>query len=215
MRLQQYITEDFNIKTWEMIRDMIERDCKPFIKELKGSQQLLLRGMKQSGTKDIFKKKVHKNRKPRMIPADLHERLGIYTKKKFGWNTREEGVFTSKVKFDASSWGQPFIIFPIGKIKYVWSNDVSKLYFGFDGWFKGIDVSGKSYKKYIDDENDQLWDEYIKPSVDDYKTSALNGYLRMSSSKQSECIIKCNEYYVIKYQFFDTLVEWFGNRYWK
>jgi hypothetical protein len=208
MRLRQYITESTNLtpENWEKLKNAINKDCKPFIKEIKGAKNLLLRGVNASDYPSFYKvKNVRKDRKPRMVDKELHKKLGELSKKLYGWNIREEGVFTTISYDTAKHWGQPVIVFPIGKFKYVWLDDVEDLYHGYDTWDSLKDTYTDAYKKYVDDGNESLWEEYIKPSVERYMTTNLKQYLNSSIYNTSECIINCDKYYSINFEWLETL----------
>jgi len=211
MRLQQFINETYlSTENWEHLKGMLEKDCKPYIKELKGAKKLLLRGMKKYI--EFYEiKNVRKNRKPRLIDKNLHIKLDNELNKIFGWKVRSQGLFTTTGKDVAKRWGDPCIVFPIGKFKYIWIDDTHDLYYGYDVWFDGPAGKGK-YKS----NNEKIWDKYIYPSINKYHDTDLNKFLKMPDNPTdhaSECIIKCNKYYAINYEWYYTLLEYFGNRY--
>ena len=204
MRLQQYITEstELTTKNWEKLKSDINKDCKPFIKEIKGANNLLLRGVNQSVVPTVFTvKNVRKDRKPRMIDKELHKKIGELSKKLFGWNIREEGIFTTISYEAARHWGHPIIMFPIGKFKYVWSDDVEDLYYGYD-------IYNPIYDYFDDDvvqSNEEVWEDTIEPAVKRYHTTNLKQYLNSSTNNISECIINCDKYYMINFEWLETL----------
>jgi len=206
MRLQQYITEstELTTKNWEKLKSAINKDCKPFIKEIKGANNLLLRGVNSSDIPKVFKpKNVRKDRKPRMVGKKLHKRIGELSKKLYGWNIREEGVFTT-ISYDAARhWGHPIIMFPIGKFKYVWSDDVEDLYHGYDTY--NSMYNNEYQKDFIEQSNKNVWKSYIEPAVKGYHTTNLKQYLNSSTNNISECIINCDKYYMINFEWLETL----------
>ena len=122
--------------------------------------------------------------------------LNDYNKKRFGWNTRTEGLFTSKSKVDVNNWGKPEIIFPIGEFKYVWSNNSEQLYELYDKW------------DYIH-KKDYIW-KGIKREIDEYYfNKRLDVYLKRETGVVSECIINGKEYYRINYEWYNTLLKYY------
>jgi len=207
MRLQQFITESSNFDTdhWEELKNNLNRDCKPFIKELRGASELLYRGVKRSEIPDFYTIKTSRtNRRPRFVHMDLHNELGSYLKSKFGWNPRTEGLFTTKSISNAYSWGKPVIIFPIGKFKYIWIENAHDLYGSYDS-YSDLDPDSPTRK---------LVFKNIKRIVDiEYNSTNLNKYLSIPSHTTTECIIKCDRYYSINIEWVETLKEYYCNRY--
>jgi hypothetical protein len=176
MRLQQYLTEstELTTKNWEKLKSAINKDCKPFIKEIKVAKNLLLRGVKPYAVPIVFTvKNVRKDRKPRLVDKELHKRIGKLSKKLFGWNIREEGVFTTISYSIARHWGQPIIVFPIGKFKYVWSDNVEDLYYGYDTYNTIYDYNDEYIKDFIEQSNEKVWKSYVEPAVIGYHTTNL------------------------------------------
>jgi len=200
MRLQKYIDNQqfMNTVNWEKLKKILDKDCQQYIHELKNAKYLLLRGVKGSNIPLFIEtKKIRKNRKPRLIMKDLHDRLGKDSKKIYGWNIRKEGLFTTKSREDASVWGKPVIIFPIGSFKYVWSDDVLDLYDAYDHWDFVLD-------------NDKDYENEILPELKKYHTNNLNKYLRTPIVLTSECIINGNKYYAINYIWYETLLKYYA-----
>jgi hypothetical protein len=214
MRFSEYVNEANNIvDDWESLKRTIEKDCKPFIREIRGANSLLLKGVKQ--VPETYKSRSARNdNRPRISDPDLQERMNTLSKKLFGWNIREEGVLTTASYSDASRLGQPVIVFPIGSYKYVWTEDVTDLYTAFEQWETVNDVDnlkyGKSYLDHLKEVNKELWLYTIQPEMYKYHTSDLKRYLTMPELKASECIINCKKYYAINYKFNDLIVEYLG-----
>jgi hypothetical protein len=133
MKFEKFLNEE----TLEDIKEaakMVARDSKPYIKEnivkiYTGSAAFKVDGILYRGYKGrpdpILKVTPRGNRKPVDIPIDIHKRLDVLFKEKFGWKVRSEGVFTSGESIVASAYGSgAYIVFPIGKYKYVWSPKV-------------------------------------------------------------------------------------------
>lgn len=131
MRLIHFLNEDSRLGS--LISDTIEikdtkkkihKECKPWLTASKG--YTIWRGMKAPSYGGKFT--VRKARKPLDTPLDVHKEFDKIFKKHFGWKSRSEGLLTTGDKKVAGSYGTPYKIFPIGKFRFVWSENVHDLY---------------------------------------------------------------------------------------
>jgi len=146
MSFGDYITE---IRASELelesILYLIKRDCKPFLKRVKGAKEFLWRGMDRR--LDIITKIVpRKNRAPKDTPQEVHDILDDLFRSRFGWKARSEGVFCYARKGSAEGYGTAHMVFPIGDWTFLWNGEVNDLY-----------VSTKA-----------LWELGLEPSEDEY-----------------------------------------------
>lgn len=204
MKFKKYLNETGLVNIFDKLKDgarSIVKDCKPYIKENPRivepnayifSGISLWRGYRKKP--DPFLKVVpRKNRKPVDVPEDVHNRLNKLLYKKFGWHVRSEGVFATGDKFVAGCYGSgEYIMFPIGKYKYVWSPKV------FDMWedlkTAGI-VAGNP-----GDKTQSLYtpgltthEKVLKDIVDSYTDKNLV----QGIGKEVEITIKCKSYYLL------------------
>lgn len=197
MRLEHYLTEQYIVgPVLDNILSKINNECKPFLKELKGANKFLYRGTRPFDD-DIEKKIVRTDRKPKLIEKELHNKLDEYTKKKFGWHMRTEGLFTTNNIRTAKNFsvdGNVVLVFPIGKFEYMYYSDVEYLYSLYDTYIIGNER----------DFND------ITDEIDQYKTNKLHQYLADMYNKPSECVIHCKEYYIVNYEHEDNLRQLLG-----
>ena len=196
MRLQKYINNNLNesymVKDWLEVVDKLKQDCKPFIREKKKGKWLY-RGIKKSMPPvDIVKPR--KNRKPRDMPEDLHDELDYKFKEEFGWKSRSEGVFCTSNMTDAGYYGEPFIIYPIGKFKYVWSKQISDLYMYLKR--NGI-IQEVLYQTPTSNKLEQI----AKDIVDLYQEHNLDDAM----DEESEVSILCDSYYALDMWFLEPL----------
>jgi hypothetical protein len=138
-QLKDYIKENINIDGTDYrekdISDFkhwwsnIEKDCDHWLKEIRKNnpaKQLVYRGT--SSPEDDFELiKVRKDRRPKDMSYNWHTSLDYVFKDKFGWKPRSEGLFVGTRNM-ASSYGKVFIVFPVGRYKYLWSEVHSDLY---------------------------------------------------------------------------------------
>lgn len=176
MRLKNYLDESWQGK--EVIT-VLERDCKQFIKEISKSDRLLLRGSKKP-VKDILKIKSRTDRYPKDMPIDLHKDLDNLFKKKFGWKARTEGTFATSCFTTANKYGMPYLFFPIGEYKFIWST------FVFDLYFLKSDLYGGNIEKIIDT----------------YK----NTNLIQAIKSEHEIMFKCKEHYLVDIKYRERIL---------
>ena len=229
MRLKQYITEsDMGI---EEIWSMIQKDCKPFLKEFKlnGHGDLFFRGTHHGLSRNGIKKFTpRKDRRPTDTPELISKMIDDEFKKKVGWKPRSEGVFTTTIRSRAGGYGETTIFFPIGKYKYVWSDEIIDLYTYLGGHhLTGMEsvISGKwnkemlkgrfvtdghkpgiSFEQYAQNHEDNAiknMDDSIWSAVKTFKTNDMASALRTDS----EVVFGCNEYYLISKHYMEPLRE--------
>jgi len=195
MKLKQYLIDGVDDVDLEKMTDwqkIINKDCKQYVKEVglfdtpidrnNIFTKVLFRGF-QTPPPDwrIEKNQVRKDRRPRYIPERLHKHLGDLTKEMFGWNTRTEGLFTGSFSI-AGSFGQPRVVIPIGKYRYIYLGDdeLETLYIMYDLWLQQTPY-------------DEL-EEIVKK----YNPSGLRPFLRSRKGNDRwEYIVNCKEYYVM------------------
>lgn len=123
MRFEKYLVE--GSQTPDDIIKMLHTDCAEWFNQIKGDQ-VCYRGAKPI-TGVIEKRIPRKVRKPRDTPMVLHNSLDDEFKKKFGWKARSEGVFATSNMRQARGYGAPHAFFPIGKFKYIYSDQIEDL----------------------------------------------------------------------------------------
>ena len=194
-RLNRYITEQEEDGLDTFI-EVVQKNCKPFLREIKGSGDLVYRGIDdKKGINGWGKLKVRKNRKPRLVKAGLHKILDGHLHEKFGWYPRSEGLFCGSEKVAGHFGYFLFAIFPIGKFKYIWKKDVGVLYGLYDIY---------SFKK----SKREKTLEKIMNEISNYTNKNLKQGIKGNKTNKTEYIIKCNEYYA-----FDLDNPYYGERY--
>lgn len=192
---KQFLNEDEAIT----FRELIERDCKPFLRESK-QHGLLYRGVEERGipidtalsirpgvdtarANDLiyWEKAVRKDRKPKDTRLLQHNVLDGWFKKKFGFGARSEAMFclgeTGKTLL--RQYGVPCVVFPIGEFQYVWSPIVKDLY------------------------NDVGQDQKMLQDTDalvDYLEDAkyIDSHLHKAVNMKNEIMVKCDRYYAFE-----------------
>jgi hypothetical protein len=224
MRLQQHLNEMTTQEVWEEIRTKIERDCKPFLKHMKGAKNLLHRGMSDV-VSSIGKKVTRTDRTPRYISSELASMLDKWGKKHWKFPPRSQAVFTTINKHNASKYGSAYSIWPIGNFQYAWNNNVDNIYGYYDNFQWNVTrhrdkVNRDSASQSDEIDWDEAADEYFKmklePELSKYRTNMLNVYLKASPGSYTECIVKCKSYYYVhNFNWEGTLKGWFTDKYWR
>ena len=193
MRLKHHLTE-------EEISDQIDlsaiiKDCKPFIRQLKGAHNLLLRGTNKRNP-GMLKVKPRQDRHPMSTPYTIQNLLDEYFKAKFGWAPRSSGVFVSGSLLTALFYGPVNSVWPIGNFKFVWSPVVSDLF---------AELSNKKWSHWLTNPDE------LKAIVDTYTNKNLSKAINNTVGVQgTEIMIGCKEYYMVKNEYTMTLRKHFG-----
>lgn len=101
----------------------IKEKCQPFIKESGGKPLFRGYGIGNSKSKEVA---VRKDRKSRDTDFLIHTLMDEYFDEKFGLKARTQGMFTIGDKNQASVYGMPHYVLPVGEFKYIWGLDGAK-----------------------------------------------------------------------------------------
>jgi len=198
MRLQQYLNEDIVKERIELI----EKNCQPFLKDLKklNNRNLLYSG--RPVTIDFTKKKVRKNRKPKNTPEKLHQLIDDWFYDKFSIRSRSNVIFCIFHYYEAALYGEPHVIFPIGKYKAVSSPIV-------------LDLTQFIEDTFFDIMYDVKKNLYFKPGEEDILTSKLEQlkYTDKLKYHMNEIMITCKEYYILHLKSNKNVIKHFEENY--
>lgn len=196
MRLIRHLNEKPEFpksKSKEEVRDIILKDCKPFLKEIKGGE-LLWRG--SDLMKDIKKKIPRTDRRPMDTDEVVHDYLDILFKKHHGWKARSEGVFVDPNRNSTAEYGKPSLFFPIGDFKYLWNQDVDDLTTEL--------AHGLGFYKH---QTSHLKDISVQENIDKLVKGYTNKRLKYASNLSIEIMFKCKSYYLVHQMYYDTLLD--------
>ena len=196
MRLNNYLIETTN--TLDAYIPKIKKDCKPWLTIIRSNPYGIFRGMK-AGNK-IVKKKVRKDRIPLDTPQEEHETVDNAFKDKFGWTPRSSGLFVTPDPMRASAYahnaGDGYLIFPIGKVSYLFSTEISDLYFRLKNlrykWKDAdiTDVQNKTPERNILNATKEQLEEFITSK---YQDNNIN----KAFATGTEIMINTNQYYAV------------------
>lgn len=137
MKLEKYITESDSaiIENGPRIWGILTTECRPFLKEFQktglAGKKWLYRGSDKtipSRSRGIKAFIPRTDRRPKDMSQELHQRFDEAFNSTFKWYPRSEGVFTTSKRQVAGNYGKPYLFFPEGKYRYIWSDDVDDLY---------------------------------------------------------------------------------------
>ena len=180
MRFIEYLNEQEN--SIQEIFKKIEKDCKPFLKEL--TKHSLVDDLLYSGRKKkfegYFKGKVRKDRKPKDMPEEVHNWLDDWFEDKFGVRARSQSLFTIPKGSIAAGYGTPYAIFPIGNYKIIWSPEIEDLYSvliesGNINW----DLLNRDYS-----ESDMFIEQLENAWEDEYGSETGNGWWELDMDSE-------------------------------
>lgn len=124
---------EFSQNRWPAIRDRIKSDCKPWLSAIrKCHNRVLFRGVRgKDQDKDLhFAKTVRQTRKPLDTSRAVSDILDDNFEKAFGWRPRSQSMFAVKDYSVAQAYGTPYMVFPVGKFRFLWSFEIPDLYGG-------------------------------------------------------------------------------------
>jgi hypothetical protein len=181
------------------------KDCAPYLKEISYdlTEHRLFRGMHGASLSTMFSKyPVMKDRLPLDTDEKLHDHADDWFYKKFKIRFRTQATFASGSQRVAEEYGDPFIIFPIGKFDYCYSNIYGDMTNALmDGLQKMIEQVPRDQKQHVIDDVDG---EYAEEILEDghYK---LNTGLATFITKypKSEVMIHCDYYYALPIRRFE------------
>lgn len=150
MRASEFLTEN-NTKYNEVI-ELITEKCQPYIDVLRQTNgSPLYRGMK--GFADSIVYKVYSPRPDRRssdTPTEIHNAFNQAFRDEYGYPFRN-GIFCTGSQSVAEEYGNMVsVVFPIGDLKFVWSDEIEDL-------FRLLDSSGDGYSVVTEPYGDDDW----------------------------------------------------------
>jgi len=189
----------------EMVNKIVS-DCQPFLKEIDGEvdEYRLYRGIKSK--EDFMKKKIRTDRKPSATKSIIHNMIDDYFEENFGIRFRSNSMFVNGDETATYTYGRTYIVFPIDKFKFLWTDLVFDLFISLPGQLKDIEddeETKKDLEKLGIEPNDEdirkqlrLWLDRREYQMDDLKKAIKSG---------NEIMIAGSGYYAIEKDFFDEM----------
>lgn len=188
------------------IINLIEKNCKPFINDWK---KLKISDFLYSSRKDAFdfkEKRIRKNRQPTSTPIEIHKLMDEWFNKNFGVKVRSQSLFCI---FSASIveyyYGRPYMVFPIGKYKSIWSTKIDDLYNEVSFFYTMVfepSYNINNYKELPEDEK-KMFKERLWKWLNDqnYKNSLVR--------TDNEVMIVTDKCYLVSMKYYQDLVKHF------
>lgn len=193
MKFYSWLNEENNM---EEVFDKISKNCKPFLKNLTSNtvQRFLVSGRRKSD--EYFKGTIRKDRQPTDTPEEIHDYVDNLFDEKFGIKARSSTLFCMANPTISKGYGTPYLIFPIGKYKLIWSSDIED-FFG--------DVV----------EDMMMEDMYDNDKIEDaIKTYEMTEKIPVDVSANTEIMLYCKEYYALKVStYLPKVVDWLEREY--
>lgn len=171
--------------TAEQIRDILQRDCGPFLVATPGP---LWRGIGTADTVEsaIVRAKTRAARRPRDSSLALSKLVDDWFLDKFGHRFRTQNVFFASYSIAPTVvYGTPFMAFPIGNFTPLASAEISDLTSELD--CPEFD-HGRMYEKDRQEVIDALENAGYRTGI-----SALN----IAHQRRTEVMVHCREYYLV------------------
>ena len=207
MRLTHYLTEAKEIDP-EEIDELIDKNCKPILKELKG--HILYRGIKKLHS-PCYKIQTREDRKPTDTPKAIQKIFDDICQNLYGWKPRASGLFVSGDKFQANAYGNIYTIWPIGNFKFIWSAKIRDFYttlkyevikYREDRESEAIKVNIGEYMRFLNLSNSDIFEirEFKDEITKLIKRSYIDENLYRATLSANEIMISCKEYYAKEYR---------------
>ena len=167
----------------EQVAALILEHCQPYLKAAKGHQ--IFRGM-DFPEYDFVTVEVDKDRQPWDTAIQIHNSLdAAFTN--LGYKARRgNSIFASREFHQASDYGRPHVIFPLGKFHFTWSEVISDLFL---------------HRHRLAGLTDEEFEVFIRQNYqhDDDLVAAINSW--------NEIMITCDTYYAVAYRFYVEEVD--------
>jgi len=116
MKFYSYINEE---KDFDTLKKILRKKCAPVLKHFSSNKNnieaLPLIGKKVNLKQDFKIRKTRKNRRPKDTPGEIHDFIDDYFEKEYGSRFRSEAIFATGSYSTAKSYGNVYIILPVGK----------------------------------------------------------------------------------------------------
>jgi len=169
----------------------IGQECKFYLKEAGLEAFSLYRGL-ESSISTVDKNIRLQGRETQAMSMDLKQYVNEFFTEYYGAPFRDSLFCTGDLQ-ETDNFGYPYVIFPKGNFKYLWSPEVKDMNYKFNAWLH-------RFKKDIDPNNtSQVFiNNVLSPT--EYKTTDLPSAIK----SKNEIMIRGTGYYGIKLKFIDS-----------
>jgi len=124
MRYQELL-ESNQFDTPDEVISFIQNNCQPYLKENPNNKNILYRGTNSS--EQCYIKSIRTDRNPSGSNKSIHDIFDDAFKKAGFVATRSNSLFVTPSVYQASEYGNVYVVFPIGDFNYTYSNEVVDL----------------------------------------------------------------------------------------
>lgn len=190
---RKFIQEQEN-DVGEIVEKIIS-DCQPFLDAIDGevNEYRMYRGIKSN--EDFMKKKIRSNRKSSSTPSRVQEAIDDYFEEQFGIRYRSNSMFASGSSTTVHNYGNPYIVFPIGKYQILWSKQIEDLFMDLPRDLR------------LETNVEDLSEEQLKEKIYNFfnNSNYQEGNLKSAIKSENEIMITGKGYYAISEEFFDEM----------
>ena len=194
MRLNAFVNKS-EMDGIKEICDMISERCIPFVNDLmKGPRNTLIWSGRNKSDR-WFEGQVRKNRNPLNTKSEIHKIVDSMMLKKFGFRARSNVIFCIGSERKTFDYGNSYSIWPIGKYKFVYSNEVDDLF---------LELGKGEYYQSMGDENTPSDEEFnrghikwaekrFKKLINTYRTDSI----WRGAQSMNEIMVHCDRYIAV------------------
>ncbi len=198
MRLLQHINEgsDAEVPFGVNMEEVLHSECKPYLKLIKGKNPLF-RGMEYAAY-EIGTKKVRKNRTPFGMEHEHADTLNHWLQKNKHVRRDESMLCTPDVDH-TGLFGSPYMVFPIGRLRYTWFNGPDVNMDGHSGWTQDT-IAAWYFTQHPDRQEALHLEDYVDKAMDkldkpfEWFFTSNKGFSR-AYKNDYEFWIECDKYY--------------------
>jgi len=216
MRLTKHINESSGRTPLLTIMQLLYDRNKDYMRWMSKSRvkDYMLSG--RDGSKDYFTRSIRQDRIPKDMPQEISDEFDYMFKKRYGWKPRSQSIFVTGSHSSASAYGDTlYMIFPIGKFKFLWSSNISDLWTRIEdgpvhqSHYHNFDIE-QNMENFEYDARGELEYEYLqdypRPNEDDFYDIDDNGDRFFNEEEYDRAIDEWD----------DTMLSWvdgeIGNR---
>lgn len=185
MKSSEFLTEAEKLASPARLVALLQQNCKPFLSQA-GWNNPMYRGIdKQLPAVSLQQNRA--GRRPLTTNAALSKVADNWFFEKTGIRYRSNAVFTAGDYGTARSYGDVYVMFPIGEFKYCWSPNVEDMFMLVSDLSSRVNRNAPNVEEMI---NAELINRLNNA---EYKTDGLVEAIQSTS----ELMVYCNKYYLL------------------